>query len=629
MHFCLLTAAECAAHPQQQGCVRIIADAWDVEDGDISLCREMSARLVAIRSEHAAWAYETASVSTRLGTVARALRQGSSLSAWWCSILYERHPKISPAFHTLYLLRTAELLLCEGGCTALEVHGLDATATAMLQKLCAAKGWEFSSGECAPKKPVSRLRALYEATPAPIRALVRLGLWLVQVKRHLPRTRLAQSAKTTGTIATYFPNIDVKKANEGIFRSRYWESLHDALQAQTGPDAVPVRWLFVRFPSPQGSLKQCIAWARGFAAKGADGISFNYLEEFLDGRDMLRALVRYVRLMRASLGMQEEIAAHFSFKGSSLDFWPLLAPDYVESFRGWRCLERCLQQQGIENYVREAGRQAWYTFPMENCPWERMLTHAAHEQGTGPVYGAQHSTIRPADFRYFDDPRTWEDAETVPFQPDLVAGNGESACSQWRACAVPEARLGKIEALRYLYLAGQAGSAHDFSDQLLVVTSFFEDETRAHIRLLADCLKEGVITASRVLIKPHPYLPVEAMLEEYLGSAEKPAVTTTPLPQLLADHPMVWASNSTTAVLEAAIMGLPVLVMQPAGDFDLCPLQDIAGLARTSDVASVRTALAAPAPLNIAPDYLCLDTALPRWRALLGLAAGKEQGEQA
>ena len=89
-----------------------------------------------------------------------------------------------------------------------------------------------------------------------------------------------------------------------------------------------------------------------------------------------------------------------------------------------------LQQKGIENYVGQAGAQRWWTFPLENCPWERMLTHAVHERHAGPVLGAQHSTIRPTDFRYFDDPRTWSDPETLPFQPDCVAGNGESACSQ-------------------------------------------------------------------------------------------------------------------------------------------------------------------------------------------------------
>ena len=619
MHFCLLTSATLASHPASANCKRIVWDAWDVEENDISLCREMNARLITLRSEHQAWAYETGLVETSLGSVAEGFKQGSSLSAWWTSILYERHPKVSPCLYELYLLRTAELLLLEGGCTSLEVHGLNPVAVSMLESLCKARGWGFVAGETVPKKPVSRLRRIYEATPAPLRALARFFVWLVQVKRHLKRTRLAPSSVKSGTIATYFPNIDVKKADEGIFRSRYWESLHSLLDSQKD---VPVRWLFVRFPSPQGSLKQCVAWAKSFAREGRDGISFNYLEEFLGANDMIRALVRYARIMRASLALEEELRPRFVFKDSRLNFWLLLGSDYVESFRGWRSLERCLQQQGIENFVAEAGPQAWYTFPMENCPWERMLTHAAHEQKTGPVFGAQHSTIRPTDFRYFDDKRTWEDPETNVFQPDKIAGNGESACSQWRENSVPEERLTKIEALRYLYLADNIASATSFEKHILVVTSFFEDETRAHIELLAKCLQEGVLKAQDVTIKPHPYLPVEGMLEACLGSAPKPGVTNTPLPEMLASHPMVWASNSTTAVLEAALMGLPVLVMRPVGDFDLCPLQDIAELARTSDVESVRKALADPKPLAVASDYLCLEKDLPRWRALLGLKQG-------
>ena len=619
MHFCLLTSATLASHPASANCKRIVWDAWDVEENDISLCREMNARLITLRSEHQAWAYETGLVETSLGSVAEGFKQGSSLSAWWTSILYERHPKVSPCLYELYLLRTAELLLLEGGCTSLEVHGLDPVACDMLKALCQARGWGFVAGETVPQKPVSRLRRIYEATPAPLRALARFFVWLVQVKRHLKRTRLSPSSVKSGTIATYFPNIDVKKADEGIFRSRYWESLHSLLDSQKD---VPVRWLFVRFPSPQGSLKQCVAWAKSFAREGRDGISFNYLEEFLGANDMIRALVRYARIMRASLALEEELRPRFVFKDSRLNFWPLLGSDYVESFRGWRSLERCLQQQGIENFVAEAGPQAWYTFPMENCPWERMLTHAAHEQKTGPVFGAQHSTIRPTDFRYFDDKRTWEDPETNVFQPDKIAGNGESACSQWRENSVPEKRLTKIEALRYLYLADNIASATSFEKHILVVTSFFEDETRAHIELLAKCIKEGVLSAKDVTIKPHPYLPVEGMLEACLGSAPKPGVTNTPLPEMLASHPMVWASNSTTAVLEAALMGLPVLVMRPVGDFDLCPLQDIAELARTSDVESVRKALADPKPLAVASDYLCLEKDLPRWRALLGLKQG-------
>ena len=71
--------------------------------------------------------------------------------------------------------------------------------------------------------------------------------------------------------------------------------------------------------------------------------------------------------------------------------------------------------------------------------------------------------------------------------------------------------------------------------------------------------------------------------------------------------------------LEAALKGLPVMVMLPSDDFDLCPLQDVPELPRTGDLEDVRLALATAAPLDLPPDYLDLNPELPRWRQLLSL----------
>ncbi len=623
MH-CLLICAACAA-PAAEGTRRILFDAWSGADGDISLPARLAGDLWEIRAEHAAWAYETGRMAVSGGTLADALRGGAPLSMWWTSILYERHPKVSPPLYDVYRLRCLERLLLELGCTSLETHGLSPRLERCVTSLCAARGWTVVCLETAPEPKAGLLRRVYDMAPAPLRAVARLGHWLATVRRHLRPARLRPADSPTGTIVTYFPNIDVTAAEHGRLVSRYWEGLHAALAEEAGEGQSPaVRWVFVRFPSPQGSLAQCVAWKEGFEATGLSGVSFNYLEEFLSANDLIRAVFRWLAILRASWHLEADARQAFHFKDSVLDFWPLLGPEYAESFRGWRCLERCLQEQGLRGYVRLAGPQRWYIFPMENCPWERMLTHTVHRAAAGPVYGAQHSTIRPTDFRYFDDPRTWTDPETRVWQPDLVAGNGASACGQWAAAGVPADRLTEIEALRYLYLAG-AGRLHcQGALRVLVVTSFFADETDAHLELLADCLKQGVLEPAQVTVKPHPYLPVEAKLKALLGEMAKDLrISTASMPEELRYAPVVWASNSTTAVLEAAIMGLPVMVMPPKGDFDLCPVQDVPGLVRTADAAAVRAALADPKPLGMAPDYLCLDPALPRWRALLGL--GREQ----
>ena len=253
-----------------------------------------------------------------------------------------------------------------------------------------------------------------------------------------------------------------------------------------------------------------------------------------------------------------------------------------------------------------------------------MLTHAVHTAGHGPVIGAQHSVIRPADFRYFDDRRTFVAPECAAFQPDIICGNGASACRQWDAAGVPESRLHQVEALRYLYLAGtkRKGNVHQGIRQLLVLTGFFNDEVHAHLVLLARAMRAGILDDWRVTVKPHPYLPVDKLLRRLLGAqAEAIRQTDEALGQLFSPGVTVWASNSTTAALDAALEGLPVMVMRPVGDFDLCPLQDVPDLFRTGTLEDVRDGLLSAKSLNLPRDYLNLDPTLPAWRALLGFTA--------
>jgi surface carbohydrate biosynthesis protein (TIGR04326 family) len=123
----------------------------------------------------------------------------------------------------------------------------------------------------------------------------------------------------------------------------------------------------------------------------------------------------------------------------------------------------------------------------------------------------------------------------------------------------------------------------------------------------------------RVCIKPHPYLPVEERLARLFPQGGAPEILDRPLEELLAPGTIVWASNSTTAALEAALRGLPVVVQAAENDFDLCPLQGISGLVRIRNGADVARALASVTRLTLPGEYLALDPALPRWRKLLDL----------
>ena len=629
---------------------RVVAhwDGWEAPQGEISLSARLRDELKAIRAEHMAWAHDTGRLPVGGCEIQHWLCGGERLSMWWCSLLYERHPKMTPGLYTVYKLRALERLMDEGGFAALRVFGGDADLRGTLARMCQAGHRQFAENSDIPTPPPPArglLRKIYDATPPPLRALARYAHWWWTVRRHMPpvsaKNALPPTAGQAATIATYFPNIDMKTAENGRYRSRYWESLHDALNQTaeeaanppaTQPDAGQagkaghfVRWLFIRFPAPQLSLAQCLALRDRFRSEGKDGASFHYLEEFLTTGDLAAALLRYARLCIASLRIEKEARAAFHFAGSHLDFWNYLGPYWAESFRGWRCLERCLQQRAFKRYAALSGQQRWTLFPLENCPWERMLTQAVHDAGNGPVIGAQHSTIRPTDFRYFDDPRTFL-GDLAAFQPDAVRGNGQSACTQWREAGLPGKRLGEVEALRYLYLAENTDqpepteTAAPARRKLLAVTSFFADETEAHLALLARSLHAGLLEGWDIRVKPHPYLPVQERLAALLGRrASEVQVVEGPIADQLTPGVVVWASNSTTVALEAAIKGLPVMAMLPTDDFDLCPLQDVDSLPRTGSVDDVAHALQTAAPLRLPPQYLDLDVDLPRWKTLLHL----------
>ena len=618
--------------------------AWEVPEGRISLPARLHADLVAIRAEHMAWAYDLSRLRVGRKELQEKLKAGESPSMWWCSLLYERHPKMTPNLYTIYKLRALERLMDEEGFTALRLCGGDAALRHTLADFCAVSGRLFV--ECHEPglrlKPAQSLpRRIYNACPAPLRAATRYAHWWWTIRRKLPCAYngkacppprpSAEQHKTAG-IVTYFPNLDMHAAGLGRFRSRYWEKLHDVLDAVARREGAQfVRWLFIRFPAPQLSFAQCRKLRDRFREEGKDGLSFHYLEEFLRHRDLWAALWRHLRLCWASLRLEKHARPAFHFAGSRLNFWDYAKGDWAESFRGWRGLERCLQNRAFKSYAHCAGPQRWTLFPLENCPWERMLTQAAHEAGNGPVFGAQHSTIRPTDFRYFDDPRAFSAPDCAIFQPDAIRGNGRSACRQWLDAGMPPERLGEVEALRYLYLADAAPAQTEAPDpapttpagglkRLLVLTSFFNDETEAHLVLLARAVHAGLLEGWDIVVKPHPYLPVEERLRALLGRRMREIrLADGPIAEQLRPGVTVWASNSTTAALEAALKGLPVMVMLPSDDFDLCPLQDVPELPRTGDLEDVRLALATAAPLDLPPDYLDLNQELPRWRQLLGL----------
>ena len=426
----------------------------------------------------------------------------------------------------------------ERGVTRLEVckpAGTDPWMEDVLSRFCKETGRSFvlhvlPDGEPQPSGLKNRLKALYYRLPAPAKALLRFPAWLWIVRRRLPRTHVPRPVLPEGTkpasIVTYFPNIDMAAAKNGRFRSRYWES-------STTPSRPPrgrltrVNWVFIYFPAPQCSFPEAVKLRDRFRENGRDGASFHFLKNFLPPGTSGKASSASASSSSPAGPWSRKSGELFRFPGSRMDLWPVLRRNWEDSTRGWRALERCLMREAFRRYAQWAGPQEWTTFPQENCPWERMLCQSMHDAEAGPVYGAQHSTVRPTDFRYFDDPRMIDDPACRRAMPELWLCNGTGARDALLVGHMPEERAALVEALRYLYLAPKAGeeaAPEVKSTRLLVVTSFFADETDAHLATLAASAKAGLLDGWEVIVKPHPYLPVDGRLKKPLRQAEPPKI---------------------------------------------------------------------------------------------------------
>ena len=598
-------------------------DSWEVPNTHFSLEAFLQQHFLKIRAEHATWAFDLGHLEVAGQSVAKHLKAKDSPSTWWCSLLYERHPKMTPNLYLIYKLRALEIFLEENECEKLSIVNVDPkkdqAILASLEDLCLKSKRSFKIESFSPKSTSSEslIKTIYYKLPPFLRVILRLIHWYFTIKRKLPKTELQNLDKiSTATIVTYFPNIDLNAAKQERFLSRYWEKLHEALNARAIKEGSPfVRWLFIRFPAPQLSLDEGIKLKEAFNKHQLDGLSFNYLEEFLDCKDLGLAFKRFRTIGTQSLKIEAELKNHFHFKGSKLNFWPLAQKDYEESFRGYRGLERTLQNLAFSKYVKLVGKQRWFLYPLENCPWERMLCYQVRAKHAGLLLGAQHSTIRPTDLRYFDDQRAFNYEDLSFPKPDLFLANGRSAFEQWQKAGMPKEHLREVEALRYLYLAKFSRLEARAPSTLLVLTSFFQDETKAHLDLFIKALEAGLLANFKIILKPHPYLP----LDPYLPKNHGLTIAKGPLSDYLNPAVLVWASNSTTAALEAAIFGLPLAVMQPTKDFDLSPIQDLKGLLRTATLEDVKTMLSLKEGIEVPKDYLKVDPSLKTFKALLNL----------
>jgi surface carbohydrate biosynthesis protein (TIGR04326 family) len=152
---------------------------------------------------------------------------------------------------------------------------------------------------------------------------------------------------------------------------------------------------------------------------------------------------------------------------------------------------------------------------------------------------------------------------------------------------------------------------------LLVITPMYESEARIQLSLLTKAvLRNALGKFNKIIIKPHPFLAIEGILES-LGAQKFFHITTKPLVDLWPITSAAFVANSTSAVIDALYSRTPFAVCSSGDSINMNPLFETEGVAYVSTVTELASALEGRAPKLPSQDYLIIDPSLTQWRTLV------------
>jgi surface carbohydrate biosynthesis protein (TIGR04326 family) len=592
-------------------------------DHVVSVPRYLEEHAERIRGRYLAFIHELGGRQVAGRPIADHLNLGDGLSFWWLTQVAEKSPFKSPRiYHCLRLLCLEEILL-QRRPTHLALVSSDGALASALGRLCAHLRIPFRF-ERQPRPPGIRrspARRVYEAMPHPLRGL--LSLRHVLRRWPLRRARPQQwfGGESALFICSYFIHLDPRLCAQGQFHSRQWEDLPRAVHERGGR----LNWLqLFLFSSVVPTVRRGLQWVGRFNANAPQQGRHAFLDSYLTLPRLLTALAMWMRLTLIAWRLRGVHAAFYA-QESGAWLWPFLRDDWHASVTGPIAVSNCLAVVLFDAALADIPRQEMGLYLCENQSWEKALLRAWRRHGHGEIVGVQHATAPFWHLYYFDDPRSLaaQGSGSLPL-PDRLAVNGADARRAFAAAGYPLERLVDVEALRYLQLQETAERAQRRTGrQPARRVLILGDITAASMCHLLELLQgaAGLLPADYLFtFKPHPGYAAD------LGACQGLRVVETreALGQILSEHDVAVAANSTSAAVDAFVAGLPVIIALDGGALNLSPLRGRVGVRFVTTAAELAQSLqsvAGDASMAERADFFYLDRQLPRWQRLLGSAA--------
>lgn len=568
----------------------------------------------ALRKDYLDWIHD---LSKQFGDE-EDLKLKNDFSLWWSGLLQEKSIYKSPEIYDIFRLRVLEKLYTQYQCKKIILFTDNKRLHKMIDYFVKKLKGElvYSSVKPARKWKLSR-----KVLPYPLRAFLYYARACWQ-RRLFTRSNNVMSKvdpaskKKNITFISYFPNIDKKKATRGEFYSRYWEGLHNLIDQLD----VSITWAFIYVPNTDYSQKEAIALIQHFNERYKGKQHFLFLDELLTLRSWLKILAHYTQRLFKTVRLRNAIT-YFSPSDTLLPFQFIWKDAWRSSIYGPVAMDAHIWMERFNALASTLEKQDQTIYLMEGQAWERILTYVWRQHGHGKLYGFSHSVIRFFDLRYYESSCFWDaikqEVSAARYFPDKVITTGLGQERELSASGFPQDYLIKAEAIRYTYL-NHVERGRDFNKVLLCATDYAFEATINQLTLLDQAIKTYPSTFENmtILIKPHPYLPLDQILNRF-SFESLVEIVHAPLSELWSKGSIFFSSNGTTASLEAAILGIPCVIAQDPKAFNFNPLRKYTDIPFVSTGGELAKAIQSTTVPKSFAEYFTLDSSLPAWKEIL------------
>jgi len=456
------------------------------------------------------------------------------------------------------------------------------------------------------KEKVSLVRRCYRLMPVSMQGISWLVATLMRRILYYPPAICSDSIVNDIMIIGYLNDNNI--INNDI-NSIYWGPLESKLQEW----GVSVNWLYLY--SGDGNLKKVRNLRKAISENNKLHLSNRYilLDSYIDIGVVIKTIYDWFMLM-GSTALSRKI---INIDNSDPDIWPLFKSEYMNDIYGQPALRNILYLNLFEKFFSSIKKQKIGVFIKENQAWEMGLIYSWKINDHKKIIGSPNSTIRYWDLRFSDvniydtffkesNPKNWIDE---------IALNGEHAKKEYIEHGNIDHKLKIVEALRYLKLnipkkhrrIGKICRILILGDYSHTVTTMQFDFMSRWLHNYGD---ENII----IYYRKHPsnnnnYSKYMMFDDELNGGID----------EVLDEVDLVFSGPNTSAVVDAAILGVPIATLLDGNNFNLSPLRgckNINFIESPEDFQRVILDITRN-KFSYIENFFTLDKSIPGWKKLL------------